>query len=468
MPTNKLLLPVIFLSLLFVSCNKNDNDDILPPETDPPMVVDPLTQRVNNFICQAMESCYLWNEQIPDIDWRYEKEPKKYFTKLLSEDDPFSGITDNIKELLDGLSGIEKTFGYSLAYLWEDNSETYINAVVEYVYPNGPAAQAGITRGDLITTLDGQKITLTSMNGLIENSSVKIELSKFKDGQYTKPETISLTSAVIRQNPVHTSKILNIGNKKTGYLFYTNYIDDFNTSLDSLFMAFKTAGVSELILDLRYNPGGDGYAIINLCSHIAPATTVQNKELIIINEYNKIQEALFKEEGIDNNYYFTDTLSSSNLDLKRVFILTSGQTYSASEVTIVGLQPYMDVICIGETTGGKYTGMQILQPLINVNGVVMLDPTIWNWALFPLVSQYKNKNGQNPKGGLAPAYNVESFYLPMVELGDEKDPLIAKAIELIGGKPSISAKERLYLPTKQPFASHSSRYDGIKRNLIMR
>lgn len=469
MSINKLLLPVIFLYLLSISCDKNDNNDPLPPEIDPPMVVDPHTQRVNNFIHQGMTSVYLWNEQLPQIDWQYENNSQEYFEKLLVKEDKYSRITDNINELLDGLSGIEKTFGYSLTFFWEDNDkQQYINAVVEYVYPNSPASRAGIIRGDLILAIDGQRITPKNMNGLIENPTVKIELSKFKDGQYTTPQTISLTSAVISQNPVHTSKILNVGDKKTGYLFYTSYIQNFNYSLDSLFTAFKTAGVSELILDLRYNLGGDNHAIINLCSHIAPATTVQSKELIITNEYNKIQEKIFKEEGIDRNYYFTDTLLNSNLDLKRVFILTSRQTYSASEVTIVGLQPYMEVICIGETTGGKYTGMSLVQPLIKVNGIIMLDPAISNWALFPIVSQNKNKNGHNSKGGIVPAYNVNNSYLPMVELGDETEPLIAKAIELIGGKPSVSAKEKWSLPTPQPFASRSSRYDEIKKNLIMR
>ena len=158
---------------------------------------------------------------------------------------------------------------------------------------------------------------------------------------------------------------------------------------------------------------------------------------------------------------------NNNLNLSRVFILTSNQTYSASEVTLEGLSPYMDVIRIGERTGGKYTGMQILPAVIYIGDIGFLDPIIGNWALYPIVLQYKNKNGENPKGGLAPHYNVSSFYLPMEPLGGEKDPLVAQALELITG--SVPAPTQAYkrLTTQQPFHHGASVFDDIKKNFFV-
>lgn len=472
MKFNKLPLYSFLLLLLLSACHDDKNEPEPTPPVDPepetPVIADAYTQRVNSFIYQVMKNCYLWTDQIPELDRQYETDPKAYFEKILVPEDRFSIITDDIESLLNSTEGIEKTFGYSLAYQWADEAQTKVRAIVEYVYPNSPASLAGIKRGDLIVSLNGQNITMANLDELINTPNINIGVSKYENEKYSDPETISLTMTVIEQNPVHTHKVIDTGAKKVGYLFYSSYIGKFNSSLDSVFTAFKTAGVSELILDLRYNLGGGEEAAINLCSHIAPAAVCQNKELIIQKKYNAIQTEMAEEEGVDPNVYFTDSLLNDNLNLSRVFILTSDQTYSASEVTLVGLDPYMDVIRIGERTGGKYTGMQILPAIIYVGGVQMLDPIIGNWALYPIVLEYKNKNGENPKGGLAPDYNVNSFYLPMEPLGDEKDPLIAQALELITGSVPVTTQAYKRLNTTQPFKHAASPFDHIKKNLIVK
>lgn len=462
-----------FLLLLLLSACHDDNNDPEPtpppaePEPENPVIADAYTQRVNSFIYQAMKSCYLWTDQIPELDRQYETDPKAYFKKILTPDDRFSAITDDLQSLLSSTEGIEETFGYSLAYQWGDEAKTKIRAIVEYVYPNSPASLAGIQRGDLIVSLNGQNITQTNMDDLINSPNISIGVRKYRDGKYTDPETVALATAIVEQNPVHTHKIINARTTKVGYLFYSSYIGKFNSSLDSVFTAFKNAGISELILDLRYNLGGDEEAVINLCSHIAPAAVCQNKELIIQKEFNAIQTEYNRQDSIDANAYFTDSLLNDNLNLSRVFILTSNQTYSASEVTLVGLDPYMDVIRIGERTGGKYTGMQILPAVVYIGNFAFLDPIIGNWALYPIVLEYKNKNGENPKGGLAPDYNVSSFYLPMEPLGDEKDPLVARALELITGTVPATTQAYKRLNTQQPFRHKASVFDDIKKNFFV-
>lgn len=466
MKSYKLLLYSFLLLFFATACHDDDNEPVDGPET--PEIADAYTQRVNDYIYQAMKSCYLWTDQIPELDRQYETDPKAYFLKLLVKEDIYSGITDDLQALLNSAEGIEKAFGYSLAYTWADESQSKVWGVVEYVYPNTPASKAGIKRGDLIVSLNGKDITPSNLNELITSQNITIGVSTYQNGSYIAPRTVSLALAVIEQNPVHTHKIIDAGAKKVGYLFYTSYIENFNSSLDLVFAEFKNAGVSELILDLRYNLGGYENAIVNLCSHIAPVTTCQNRELIIKKEYNALQTEHNEANHIDDNVYFTDTLLNDNLNLNRVFILTSDQTYSASEVTLVGLSPYMDVIRIGERTGGKYTGMQIIPAVIYVDGVPYLDPVIGNWAVNPIVLEYKNKNGENPKGGLAPHYEVSSFYLPMEPLGSENDPLIAQALQLITGSRSVKAQVSNQLNTKRPFRHASSPLDPVKKNFFVK
>ncbi|MDD3037871.1 S41 family peptidase [Bacteroides sp.] len=457
----------LLLLLGFTACQKDEDLEQKPPVV-PPAEATAYVQRVNNFISQCMNRCYLWNELMPDIDWKYEYDSKAYFEKLLSEEDHFSYITDDLEGFLNSSQGIETTFGYSLAYQWRNDEQTKICAVVEYVYPNSPAANANIKRGDLILSLDDQDITLDNMYDLINKSSIKVGVSKYKDGQFLEPESMSLKQVVLTQNTVHTAQVLDIEGTKVGYLFYTSFIENFNSSLDKVFADFKKVGVSELILDLRYNFGGDEKAIINLCSHIAPAGICQSENIIISKIYNSILTDEMKENGSDV-MSFTDASISDNLNLTRVFILTSDQTYSASEVTLVGLAPYMDVIQIGEKTGGKYTGMKILMPLIEVDGDIYLDPVIGNWGVLPIILRYQNKNGEDPKGGLIPNHEVASFYLPMFELGDKQDPLIAKAVEIISGRPQVSARGHTGQSVeKKPFCHISSKFDEIKKNLFVK
>lgn len=461
MKFSKLFLYTFLLPLLLSACHDDNNE----PEPTPSEIT--YTQRVNDFIYQVMKNCYLWTDQIPELDRQNETDPKAYFKKILIPDDHFSIITDDLQSLLNSMEGIEKSFGYSLAYQWADEAHTKIMVIVEYVYPNTPASLAGIQRGDMIVSLNSQNITTSNMNELTSAPSISIGVRKYEDGKYSDPNAVTLTMAENEQNPVHTHKVIDTGAKKVGYLFYSSYIGKFNSSLDTVFATFKTAGVSELILDLRYNLGGDEEAVINLCSHIAPAAVCQNKELIIQQEFNTIQTEYNKEGGIDANTYFTDSLLNDNLNLDRVFILTSIQTYSASEVTLVGLDPYMDVIQIGERTGGKYTGMEILPAIIYVDDVAVLDTIIGNWALYPIVLEYKNKNGENPKGGLAPDYEVASFYLPMEPLGCEKDPLVAQALELITGTVPVSTQSYRRMNTMQPFHHGASVFDEIKKNFLV-
>lgn len=463
---------LLFLFLLSACHDDNNEPEPTPPPVDPepetPVIADAYTQRVNSFIYQMMKAYYLWTDQIPELDRQYETDPKAYFKKILVADDRYSGITDDLQSLLNSTQGIEKTFGYSLAYQWVDEAQTKVRAIVEYVYPQSPASLAGIERGDLIVSLNGQNITTANMEELIGSPSINIGIRKYRDGNYTAPETVALTMAVVEQNPVHTHKIINTGAQKVGYLFYSSYIGKFNGSLDSVFAGFKSAGVSELILDLRYNLGGYEEAIVNLCSHIAPAAVCQNKELIIRKEYNADLTEYNAIKEIDDNVYFSDSLLNDNLNLSRVFILTSNQTYSASEVTLVGLDPYMDVIRIGERTGGKYTGMEILPAIVVIGGIYMLDPIIGNWAITPVTLEYKNKNGENPKGGLAPDYKVNSFYLPLQPLGSEKDPLVAQALELITGSVPATTQAYKRLNTQQPFHHMASPFDPVKKNFIVK
>ena len=102
----------VILSLL-PSCKKDDNT----PEENKKTEATALTQKVNTFIFDTMNDLYLWSKELPTtIDIKYETDSKAYFNKLLYKDDKWSYITDDITTWENSLQGVEKAYGYSLAF----------------------------------------------------------------------------------------------------------------------------------------------------------------------------------------------------------------------------------------------------------------------------------------------------------------------------------------------------------------
>lgn len=427
------LLSLLFLVALF-SC-KNDEK---PAPINEPVI------KANQFINEAMTLAYYWSDKMPNIDYTKEVDPKKYFEKLIVSEDLYSFISDDAESVLNGFDGVVKSFGYSLSFF---EVEKAIVAMVEYVYPDTPASAAGIVRGDAIILMNGAAINNGNYMDLINNSRVEIGVSKIEGGKILPPRTVTMVSEVITETTVHTQKVFDIGDRKVGYLFYTSYVGAQNSALDRVFGEFKAHGVNELILDLRYNRGGDEVAIVNLCSHIAP--NVSSRDIIFTTVYN----SEFSKLNPNPNNYFKDGVA--NLGLERIYILTSQSTFSASEVTILGLKPYMEVYTIGEKTGGKYTGMVPLQPA---------EASIKNWLLVPVVSSWTNKDGKSARGGIAPDYEVNCYEFPFVKIGDEKDPLIAEALAKITGTKSVRVKSTQQ--SIKPFDYGSSKYDKVRSSLI--
>ena len=142
---------------------------------------------------------------------------------------------------------------------------------------------------------------------------------------------------------------------------------------------------------------------------------------------------------------------NANLNLNKVYIIATGDSYSASELTTFCLKSYMSVVHIGEKTGGKYVASWTIHPYNENLGVPIYDSTsiktsdkniLKNWAMQPIVAKYGNKNGvdfSNP-GYLAPDYNLTeggNNLLNWKQIGDTTDTYLAQAIWLIKGNSGI-------------------------------
>lgn len=217
--------------------------------------------------------------------------------------------------------------------------------------------------------------------------------------------------------------------------------------LNDAFGRFKTNGVTDLILDLRYNPGGFAYITQILGSLIYGPNP---EDLFFKRRFNAKIQATFGP-GDGETYFVSDTgtFDGSNetplnsLNLAKIYIIATGNSASASELLINGLRPYLDVVHIGSTTVGKNQGS--ITFVDDPSNGYFYDPETVDqinpnnrWAIQPIVSQTENSVGFGDySDGLVPNIQIDEDITELGVLGDMNERLLARAIQELTG---ISSK----------------------------
>ncbi len=456
------LIVVIFGIIICLPNCKKDLPD--PNEGDTTDIISEETKYVNNWIWDVMNEVYLWVTYIPqNLDPDTEKDPESFFEKLLYSKDRFSWIYDDYEGLMDQYYGVAKSTGYSPAFGRFSNSDG-VFIIVEYVYPGSPADDAGLKRGDIILEINGVGLNLGNYVNLYNSQSQTVTLGYYNGTSIGPTSTkISMIAEEIALDPSIYYEIKEIGGHKIGYLVYVEFTSgkdrEYLYSLGEIFDTFSVAGITDLIVDFRYNPGGDVDAAGYFASAVAPASVVQNHEIIVSFQYNSsLHKYILDKEGSDSPnlvYRFSDTANYFNLS--KVYFLTTGGTASACEFTISGLYPYMDVVLVGENTYGKYCGAWIMSDF---------EPRQHNWALVPTVMKYANKDGFTDfDDGLIADIKVEDDIFNAVPFGSLNDSVLYKAVEAIVGTAQMPAKKASIKHV--PFEKLDNKFKNRRRNLFL-
>jgi C-terminal processing protease CtpA/Prc len=302
------------------------------------------------------------------------------------------------------------------------------------VLKGSPAELAGIQRGDIFSSVDGVQLTDANYTAnLVNKESFTLGFAKISNGVITPTgKTTALTAIQLQENPVFLSKVLTVNGSKVGYLVYNGFTSDFDLELNTVFQQFKTAGVSKLILDLRYNGGGSVQTAIYLASMIYTTNTAK---LFTKSVYNGILTPYITTTYGDSyfNSNFTDKINTTpinSLGISDVYFIVSGETASASELLINGLKPYMNVKTIGTNTYGKYVASLTLKDYDANNKLV----TTHKYAMQPIVAKYANSLGVSDfVTGLVPDITLKESTSSMLQLGDENEQLLKAVLDNIKG-----------------------------------
>jgi len=344
-------------------------------------------------------------------------------------------------ETSDRLDAVSGDFGFAPFYNITDANDLRI----KYVYTGSPADLAGIKRGYRIMSINGR----TALNGTVDanvnfvinaysqSSTITMQLQRQDNSLFT----VTLNTSDYKINPVIKYKEFNEGvGKKVGYIVFNSFVSLKSTqdTLTKVFQSFATDGVTDLVVDLRYNGGGYVETAEYLANLIAPSSATGS--VMYTAYYNSIltagnEKLLSKQWRRDDNnkaynYGEVDYSVSGNtfhfskkgsLNVKRVYFIVTEATASASELTINCLRAVsgLNVQLIGSTTYGKPVGF--------------FDIDIDKYQMY--IPEFETRNANNEGGyynGMTPAsttypgkYAVDDL---TKDFGDSTEYLLSEAL----------------------------------------
>lgn len=470
----KALILFIVAALSFQSCEDMDDTLGVPSELE-----------IDDFIWKGLNLYYLWQEDVPDLaDDRFATQnelndflqqtsgPEILFQNLLYKPvsqfpvptavDRFSVLVDDYTYLENLFQGITTNNGVEYGLRRKESNPNEVYGWVKYIIPGSDAANKNIKRGDIFYAVNGTQLDDLNYTSLLGAQNYTLNLADYDSGAITpNGQTVSLTKTQLTENPVLIADVIETGGHKVAYLMYNGFTANFDQQLNQAFGTFLSEGATDLVLDLRYNGGGS----VQTATYLASMITGQfNGQLFAKQQWNSKVEAYYEEENLTDRLInnFTNSIgnsSISSLNLSKVYILTTTNTASASELVINGLKPYINVIQIGDVTIGK-----------NVGSITLYDSPSFSredrnrkhkYAMQPLVLKTINKDGFGEyQDGLPPTVLLKEDMANLGQLGNPAEPLLSTALGFITGNarmfkssPDRAAKDFKGSKSMRPFAT---------------
>jgi carboxyl-terminal processing protease len=299
----------------------------------------------NLYVHDVMTDLYLWYHEMPDVDPASFDSPEAYLeaVRFRPLDTTFSYITTRAAN--DAFFSDSQFIGFGLS-----TSLDGVEMRITQVFPDSPAAEAGLSRGDRIVEIGGRAVAALVESGEIASafgpSEIGVETDVVLMDSAGARRSAHMIKRLVTIPTVSLTRVYTAGGRRVGYIFFRNFVQPSVEALDSAFAELAAAGIDDLVLDLRYNGGG----LVSVAQHLASYIGGQRTDGLVFAEYFHNDRNTFR------NRILRFESKPQQLRLDRLIVVTTRGSASASELVINALRPFMPVVVIGGTTYGKPVG----------------------------------------------------------------------------------------------------------------
>jgi C-terminal processing protease CtpA/Prc len=372
---------ILFITITIISsCKKNVTPAVIKTDTTDSLTTDELAR---DYLYAAMNQYYLWYKLMPVVVDTAYKDPYTLLDAMRYKTLDRWSFVQTYDEYLATSTGSFVGHGISMGL----DSLTQTVRIAQ-IYTRSPLYSKGVRRGWIVKKLNGTDLApvfiakdAVTYNSLIGTSTAGITNTFLFQTPEGKDSTIVSTKAAFTLNTVILADTLHLKTGITGHLVFDEFIPPSNADLQTAFAYFSLNNINNLIVDLRYNGGGDLSVLQNMASYVAGAAKFNTTFLTLT----------YNDKNTQYNVSYPFKTVSYPLTISKLIVITTQGTASASEDFINGLKPVLDVTTIGTTTNGKPVGM---------NGILYKT----DYAFFPITFNVVNSAGEGDfYKGFAPA-----------------------------------------------------------------
>ena len=358
----------------------------------------------NLYVRDVMHDLYFWYRAVPAVDAARFESPAHYLEAVRYRplDSSFSYIAPRASTA--AFFSASQFIGFGFSYSVRAGAVYLTDVMV-----NSPAQEANLARGDRIVEIDGR-----SVDALLDTGQFDAAFGAAEEGVTVAAVVVRggerfravMTKRLVTIPTVPLVTTYSVNGRRVGYVVFRNFVEPSYAALDEAFAALLAAGVTELVLDLRYNGGG----LVGVAQHLASLIGGTRTEGSVLAEYvhndryARLNEAIRFEP------------KANALAVERLIVITTRASASASELVINALRPFMPVHVIGDRTYGKPVGQYAIS---------FCDKT-----LAPVSFTLRNANGEGDYFDGIPVTCAAADDLNR-QLGDPLEDSLREALELV-------------------------------------